>query len=130
MFLSAGSVSTLAVRIALAFNCKSITLVGHDLSVAGGAYVTRSNGDKDKDSSTESPATALTCKSISGETLPTLPNYLSFVLEFEEIAKEFPEAALFNCTSEGLSLTGGVTANWQIICFLATLRMRLVDAIL
>ena len=106
LFLSAGSVSTLAVRIALAFNCKSITLVGHDLSVAGGAYVTRSNGDKDKGSSTESPATALTCKSISGETLPTLPNYLSFVLEFEEIAKEFPEAALFNCTSEGAFLDG------------------------
>lgn len=98
------SVSTVSAVIALELNARSVTLLGQDLSIAGGLYVA---GGVPSDESDQSQDGHLTCKGIDGEQLPTLPNYYSFISEFENIAQHFKgRVSLWNATSAGAYLEG------------------------
>ena len=104
------SVSTLSAVMALEFNARSITLLGQDLSVGDGLYVTGG-------SPTEEEALAqdgyLTCKGINGLQLPTLPNYYAFIGEFENIARFYKgRVPLRNATAVGAYLEG-----WEHLSF-------------
>lgn len=99
-------VSSLSVVMALAFNAKSITLLGQDLSVAEGFYV---QGGICIDEEAQRHEGYLMCRGIDGESLPTLPNYYSFIEEFENISRCYAESVpLFNATAKGAYLEG-----WQ-----------------
>ena len=106
---SAASVSTMACILALNFGCKSITLLGQDLNVSSGAYVSDVTSGIDIDAP-EGPISevgkTLFCEGIDGARLRTLPNYLSFIAEFEQIAVAYSLVPLFNCTSRGAFLKG------------------------
>lgn len=104
------SVSSLSAIMVLAMGAKSVTLLGQDLSIGGGLYV----GESDTDAaSNKEEATYLTCKGINGEMLPTLPNYFSFIGEFQNVAQTFKEqATLINATASGAFLEG-----WEHIPF-------------
>ena len=95
------SVSTLGAVMALTLGANSVTLLGQDLSVGSGQYV----GESDLSSATE--GVHLFCDGISGDSLPTLPNYLSFINEFQHIAQTYKDTALLvNSTSKGAYLDG------------------------
>ena len=98
------SVSTLSAVMVLAMGAKSVTLLGQDLSIGGGLYV----GEKTKSATlTGDEQMHLTCQGIDGEMLPTLPNYFSFIGEFENVAQTFKdEATLINSTASGAYLEG------------------------
>lgn len=97
------SVSTLGAIMVLALGAKSVTLLGQDLSVGGGLYV----GEAAKGDLTTDQEAHLTCKGIGGEMLPTLPNYFSFIGEFQNVAQTFKDTArLINATSKGAYLEG------------------------
>jgi len=97
------SVSTLGTIMVLALGAKSVTLLGQDLSVSGGLYV----GESANDGSATDQEAHLTCKGIDGEMLPTLPNYFSFIGEFQNVAQSFKDMArLINSTSKGAYLEG------------------------
>ena len=98
------SVSSLSAIMVLALGAKSVTLLGQDLSIGGGLYV----GEADAEASSEKEEkTYLTCKGIHGEMLPTLPNYFSFIGEFQHVAQGFKEqATLINSTASGAFLEG------------------------
>ena len=101
---SGTSVSTLSVVMALEFGAQSVTLLGQDLSVAGGQYV---SGGFATDTSCPDQDDYLTCQGINGEQLPTLPNYYSFIAEFQNIASHFETATtLTNSTARGAYLEG------------------------
>lgn len=101
---SGTSVSTLSVVMALEFGAKSVTLLGQDLSVAGGHYV---SGGVQTNSSHIAQGDYLTCRGIDGVQLPTLPNYYSFIAEFQNLARHFsPTATLINSTARGAYLEG------------------------
>ena len=101
---SGTSVSTLSVVMALEFGAQSVTLLGQDLSVAGGQYV---SGGFATDTSCPDQDDYLTCQGINGEQLPTLPNYYSFIAEFQNIARHFETATtLTNSTARGAYLEG------------------------
>jgi hypothetical protein len=111
--LCAGSnVSVLATVIAIGLGAKSVTLIGQDLSVGGGQYVSPSAIPGE--SSRPPPNTeTLTCEAIGGGELPTLPNYLGFISEFKLVAAALGKThELINCTSSGAFLDG-----WRHICF-------------
>ena len=108
---SAASVSTMACVLVANLGCKSITLLGQDLCITNGYYVSDSRANEassnNEDSSANlNDATYLTCKGIDGETLETLPNYLSFIDEFKQISRVFESIELYNCTSHGAFLDG------------------------
>jgi len=97
-------VSSLSVVMALAFNAKSVTLVGQDLSVAEGLYV---QGGICTEKQAPIHEGYLTCRGIDGESLPTLPNYYSFIDEFVNIARCYAESvSLINATAKGAYLEG------------------------
>jgi hypothetical protein len=104
------SVSSLSAIMVLAMGAKSVTLLGQDLSIGGGLYV----GETDTDAApNKEEATHLTCKGIKGDMLPTLPNYFSFIGEFQNVAQTFKEqATLINATASGAFLEG-----WEHIPF-------------
>ena len=105
--ISGGSVAVNAVSLFAQFNIKSITLVGQDLSVplSGPTYASA-------DVPAQADLTAreyLTCKGIDGSDLPTLPDYASYIKEFETLASVLKsDIRCYNCTSEGAYLH-----NWQ-----------------
>jgi hypothetical protein len=88
----------------LAMGARSVTLLGQDLSIGGGLYV----GETDNDAASEAEEKVhLTCKGINGEMLPTLPNYFSFIGEFQNVAQTFKDQAkLINATAAGAFLEG------------------------
>jgi hypothetical protein len=98
------SVSSLSAIMVLAMGAKSVTLLGQDLSIGGGLYV----GEAGNDAASESEEKIhLTCKGINGEMLPTLPNYFSFIGEFQNVAQTFKDQAkLINATASGAFLEG------------------------
>ncbi len=101
---SGTSVSTLSVVMAMEFGAKSVTLIGQDLSVAGGQYV---SGGVTTDASSPHQGDYLTCEGIAGEQLPTLPNYYSFIAEFQNIAHYFNTSTILNnSTARGAYLDG------------------------
>ncbi len=101
---SGTSVSTLSVVMALNFGARSVTLLGQDLSVAGGQYV---SGGVPIGASCVDKDDYLTCDGIDGEQLPTLPNYYSFIAEFQNIASHFSHStSLTNSTARGAYLEG------------------------
>ena len=105
--VSGGSVAVNAVSIFAQFNIRSMTLVGQDLSVplSGPTYASA-------DVPAQADLTArehLTCKGIDGSDLPTLPDYASYIKEFETLASVLKsDIRCYNCTSEGAYLH-----NWQ-----------------
>ena len=104
------SVSTLTAVMSLCMGAKSVTLLGQDLSIAGGFYV---GEDADTSAQSNDNKDYLTCKGIDGDLLPTLPNYFSFIEEFQHVAAAFGEKArLINSTSKGAFLEG-----WQHLPF-------------
>ena len=81
-----------------------MTLIGQDLSIAGGHYV---SGDAPTDASCVNQDDFLTCTGIEGEQLPTFPNYYSFIAEFQNIARHYSQSAcLTNSTARGAYLEG------------------------
>ena len=100
--------STLATVLSISLGATSVALLGQDLSIAGGHYV----GDNEPGQTVEDEdhvTQGLTCESIAGGRVPTLPNYFSFIGEFRRIAEAFRDThQLINCTSEGAFLEG-----WQ-----------------
>ena len=106
--LAGTSVSTLATVLSISLGANSVTLLGQDLSIAGGHYV----GDNEPGQTVEDEdhvTQGLTCESIAGGRVPTLPNYFSFIGEFRRIAEAFRDThQLINCTSDGAFLEG-----WQ-----------------
>ena len=102
-YFAGTSVSTLAAIMVLALGAKSVTLMGQDLSIGGGLYV----GEAVNDTTNNLEDTYLTCRGIDGEMLPTLPNYFSFIGEFQNVAQTFKDVAvLINATSKGAYLEG------------------------
>lgn len=104
--VGASSVSTVACLLALGLGCRGITLIGQDLHVSNGHYVSDSVSITDETKDLLDASEGLTCKGIDGEQLETLPNYLSFIGEFEQIALAYPHESLVNCTSHGAFLAG------------------------
>ncbi|MDC1160621.1 DUF115 domain-containing protein, partial [Luminiphilus sp.] len=78
--LGGTSVSTLSAVMALEFSARSVTLIGQDLSIGGGLYV---SGGSPTEEDTLNQEGYLTCQGICGEPLPTLPNYYAFIGEFQ-----------------------------------------------
>ena len=104
------SVATLSAIMALALGASSVTLLGQDLSIGGGMYV---DDDESQDEKKENAPEYLMCKTIAGGEAPTLPNYFSFIGEFQAIARGFKDhATLINSTSSGAYLDG-----WEHIPF-------------
>ena len=102
----ASSVSTVACLLALGLGCRGITLIGQDLHISRGHYVLDSITVTDDTKEQLNTSQALTCEGIDGSRLETLPNYLSFIQEFEQIAAVHPDRGLLNCTSHGAFLAG------------------------
>ena len=102
-----GSVAVNAVSLFGQFNVRSITLVGQDLSVPiSGATYASSNVPAQSNLAAREH---LTCKGIDGSDLPTLPDYASYIKEFETLALGLKsDIRCYNCTSEGAYLH-----NWQ-----------------
>lgn len=97
------SVATLSAVMALALGASTVTLLGQDLSVANGMYA----GDDEDDLESMKVGEHLTCEAINGGEVPTLPNYLSFIGEFQAIARGFShKVRLINSTSSGALLEG------------------------
>ena len=104
------SVSTLSAVMALEFNARSVTLLGQDLSVGGGLYV---SGGSPTEEEALSQDGYLTCQGINGEELPTLPNYYAFIGEFQNIAHYYQgRVPLHNATASGAYLEG-----WEHLSF-------------
>ena len=98
------SVSTLSAVMALEFNARSVTLLGQDLSIGGGLYV---SGGSPTEEEALSQDGYLTCQGINGEELPTLPNYYAFIGEFQNIAHYYQgRVPLYNSTASGAFLEG------------------------
>jgi hypothetical protein len=98
------SVSTLSTIIALEFGARSVTLIGQDLSIGGGLYV---SGGSPTEEIAPAQQDYLTCKGINGESLPTLPNYYAFIGEFQNIAGYYKDRVpLRNATAVGAYLEG------------------------
>ena len=98
------SVSTLSTVIALEFGARSVTLIGQDLSIGGGLYV---SGGLPTEEVPPAQQDHLTCKGIDGELLPTLPNYYAFIGEFQHIASYYKDRVpLRNATAVGAYLEG------------------------
>ena len=98
------SVSSLSVVMALELGARSVTLIGQDLSVADGHYV---RGGVATEESLVDQEDHLFCLGIDGERLPTLPNYYSFIGEFQNIACHFADTVpLTNSTARGAYLEG------------------------
>lgn len=104
--VGASSVSTVACLLALGLGCRGITLIGQDLHVTNGHYVSDSVSITDETKELLNASEGLTCKGVDGDQLETLPNYLSFIGEFEQIALAYPHESLINCTSRGAFLAG------------------------
>ena len=97
--LGGTSVSTLSAVMALEFNARSVTLLGQDLSIGGGLYV---SGGSPTEEEALSQDGYLTCQGINGEELPTLPNYYAFIGEFQNIAHYYQgRVPLYNSTASG-----------------------------
>ncbi len=104
------SVSTLSAVMAIEFNARSVTLLGQDLSIGGGLYVTGGSPTEEEALSQDG---YLTCEGINGEDLPTLPNYYAFIREFQNIANYYQgRMPLHNSTASGAYLRG-----WEHIPF-------------
>jgi hypothetical protein len=102
--LGGTSVSTLSAVLALEFNARSVTLLGQDLSIGEGLYV---SGGAPTEEGASSHGDHLSCIGINGELLPTLPNYYAFISEFQNIALHFKDRVpLYNATSSGAYLEG------------------------
>lgn len=101
--LSGGSVSTLASMIALEFGCSSLTLLGQDLSISRGLYAGLSPNPGGESQAGQG---SLKCAAIGGEFVETLPNYMSFIFEFQELATKFHATPRYNSTSAGAFLEG------------------------
>ena len=106
ILVGAASVSTVACLLALGLGCTGVTLIGQDLHVSRGHYVSDSVSITDETEEFLNVSEGLTCKGIHGELLQTLPNYLSFIGEFELIALQHSQKSLVNCTSHGAFLAG------------------------
>jgi len=106
LLFSGASVSTLATVMSTALGAASVTLIGQDLSIAEGQYVSPSAVSAENP--TECPGEgSLTCKAIGGGELPTQPNYLGFISEFQLMARVLSsEHQLINCTASGAYLDG------------------------
>lgn len=104
--LAGTCVSSLAVVLATALGAKSVTLLGQDLSVGGGQYVSPSAISAEQ--SQEGPKNpGLTCEAIGGGQLPTQPNYYGFIAEFKLIGQALRDQhRLINCTASGAFLEG------------------------
>ena len=101
--VAAPSVTTTACLIALKFGCRSLTLLGSDLSISNGKYVDNVR-DAPENNTSEGPR--LSCEAIGGGELETLPNYMSFIEGLQELASYYPESDLFNSTSSGAFVKG------------------------
>lgn len=108
--LGGTSVSTLSTVMALEFNARSVTLLGQDLSIGEGLYV--SGGSPTEEDALHQDG-YLTCHGICGKPLPTLPNYYAFIGEFQNIAQHYKsQVPLRNATASGAFLEG-----WEHISF-------------
>ena len=108
--LGGTSVSTLSAVMALEFNARSVTLLGQDLSIGGGLYV---SGGSPTEKDALNQEGYLTCLGICGEPLPTLPNYYAFIGEFQNIAQYYKgRVPLYNATATGAYLEG-----WEHVSF-------------
>ena len=102
--LAGSSVSTLATVLSITLGASTVTLLGQDLSIQGGAYVSDESSDTDVE---QEFLGALTCDAIGGGEVLTQANYLAFIGEFRRIAEAFAaERGLYNCTSRGAYLDG------------------------
>ena len=104
--VNGSSVATFAISLAAELCARSITLVGQDLSIAHGRYVTDETTNAVSDGVGD-----LTCTGIDGSKLATKADYLLFISELEALAKAYGgNVAIFNCTLFGAYLEG-----WQHI---------------
>ena len=102
--LAGSSVSTLATVLSITLGASTVTLLGQDLSIQGGAYVSDDSSNPDGD---QKFLGALTCDAIGGGEVLTQANYLAFIGEFRRIAEAFAaDKGLYNCTSRGAYLAG------------------------
>ena len=102
--LAGSSVSTLATILSLTLGASTVTLLGQDLSIQGGAYVSEDSSDPDVE---QEFLGSLTCDAIDGGEVLTQANYLAFIGEFRRIAEAFAaDNGLYNCTSRGAYLAG------------------------
>ena len=109
--LGGTSVSTLSAVMALEFNARSVTLLGQDLSIGGGLYVSGGSPTEEQDALNQDGY--LTCQGICGQPLPTLPNYYAFIGEFQNIAQYYKDRVpLRNATATGAYLEG-----WEHVPF-------------
>jgi hypothetical protein len=104
--LAGTCVSTLATLLATSLGAASVTLLGQDLSVGGGQYV--SPGAVSAEEKARGPKNqSLMCEAIGGGQLPTQPNYFGFIDEFKLIGAALnKDHNLINCTSSGAYLDG------------------------
>jgi len=104
--LAGTCVSTLATLLATSMGAASVTLLGQDLSIGGGQYV--SAGAVSAEEPVSNPHNeSLMCQAIGGGELPTQPNYFDFIGEFKLIGEALNKNhRLINCTSSGAYLGG------------------------
>ncbi|MEM0951067.1 MAG: 6-hydroxymethylpterin diphosphokinase MptE-like protein [Cyanobacteria bacterium P01_H01_bin.74] len=115
-----GTVSMVALQLALLWQCSPIALLGQDLAFPGNqVYAEDVHITKDQKGRLALPASATlftapeamdTVLGQSGEPLPTLKAYKDFIQQFEATAKRLQksgsDSALFNCSLGGAQING------------------------
>ncbi len=115
-----GTVSIIALRVALLWGCDSIALIGQDLAYpdrqvyAGGTLMQlNAAGELDLEASEQCfslPTTMTTVVGQSGETLPAAHNFPGYIRQLEAIAManaaESEPAKLYNASLGGAAIAG------------------------
>ena len=110
--LPGSSVSVTAAEMAAAFGASSITLIGQDLSIARGRYVSDGLSDTSLDPPIP-PLNLMSCRAIDGSTIDSKADYIWFIGEFGSLASRYQgKVRLINSTSFGAHLDG-----WEHIAF-------------